>query len=149
MAEKRERLATDILLDIAGHRKMVEIAKEKVKEARGTVAFWEAHVCSHLAKLRDLHKELSERTGEPVEDEQDDFCLDISPTIIWHGKDERPEESGYILITDDDDFGTAGWYDAEEDYFSSAAGGIASSWEDEHFPHWAYIKDLVPKKKEG
>lgn len=143
---EKERLLTEILLDIEGHKGTLEIAKKEVAKARATVAFWEAHVCSHSAILRDLYKEYSERTGEPVK-EVDDFCFDVSPALLWHSMDERPKDDSQILIVDEDGWGTAGRYDADCDFLAAAAGGLADNWDASSQDSWAYIKDLMPKKE--
>ena len=145
--QNRERLVADILGDIAGHEQMVEIAKEEVRKAKGTVAFWEAHVCSHLTILRDLHKELSERTGEPYEEVQDDFHIDVDFSPLWHSKDERPEDDSIVLTVDDDGWGPSGMYYADCGYFAPAAGAKGYKWEESKMTRWAYVEDLLPKKE--
>lgn len=106
MAENRERLVSDILLDIAGHEEMLEFSRRKAQDGRGIAAYWEAHVCSHAAILRDLHKELSERTGEPTDYEPNVGELGIA--LVWHPKTERPDDESQILIDEGDGCGTAG-----------------------------------------
>lgn len=145
MAENRERLVSDILLDIAGHEEMLEFSRRKAQDGRGIAAYWEAHVCSHAAILRDLHKELSERTGEPTDYEPNVDELGIA--LVWHPKTERPDDESQILIDEGDGCGTAGKYYADGDMLAAAAGGIAADWENWHMDRWAYISDLVPKKE--
>lgn len=143
---EKERLLTEILLDIEGHKGILETAKQELQKAHAAVAFWEAHVCSHSTILRDLYKEYSERTGEPVK-EVDDFRFDVSPALLWHSMDERPKDDSQILIVDEDGWGTAGKYDADADYFCSAAGGLADDWDASSTDHWLYIADLLPKEE--
>jgi hypothetical protein len=145
MAENRERLVSDILLDIAGHEEMLEFSRRKAQDGRGIAAYWEAHVCSHAAILRDLHKELSERTGEPTNYEPNVGELGIA--LVWHPKSERPDDESQILIDEGDGYGTAGTYYADDDMLAAAADGIASDWENLRMDRWAYISDLVPKKE--
>jgi len=66
---------------------------------------------------------------------------------VWHPKTERPKDESQILIDEGDGFCTAGEYYADGDMLAAAAGGIAADWENWHMDRWAYISDLVPKKK--
>lgn len=136
---------SDILIDIAGHEEMLEFSRRKAQDGRGIAAYWEAHVCSHAAILRDLHKELSERTGEPTDYEPNVDELGIA--LVWHPKTERPKDESEILIDEGDGCGTAGTYYADGDMLAAAADGIAADWENWRMDRWAYISDLVPKKE--
>lgn len=151
MADNNNRTLTDIIFDIGAHEKILEDFKKEVMKARGTAAFYEAHVCSHAAILRDLRKELADRTGKSVEETMPDIAeilSDVERLVprIWHTKDERPADDSQVLIVDGDGWGTAGEYGASGDFFAAAAGGLCDVWKDWHIERWAYISDLTGKE---
>ena len=58
MAQKKERLASDIMLDIMGHEQMVQYMKKQLAYARLLVEHYEEGLRQHESIVAELKEEL-------------------------------------------------------------------------------------------
>jgi hypothetical protein len=58
MAQKKERLASDIMLDIMGHEQMVQYMKKQLAFARMLVEHYEKGLRQHENIVAELNEEL-------------------------------------------------------------------------------------------
>lgn len=58
MAQKKERLASDIMLDIMGHEQMVQYMKKQLAFARMLVEHYEEGLRQHESIVAELNEEL-------------------------------------------------------------------------------------------
>lgn len=58
MAQKKERLASDIMLDIMGHEQMVQYMKKQLAFARMLVGHYEEGLRQHESIVAELNEEL-------------------------------------------------------------------------------------------